>query len=85
MKRLIIIVFILSLFCCSRVSVPSDVKKILKKNCDSCHRWNNFIKIKSNNKKHWEEVLQRMIRKGARLNNEEYEKLLKYFTKNYSD
>ena len=79
MKKVILLTFLL-LFACSRVSVPKDIKDILQKNCNSCHNWSNFTKIKSKSKDKWQDILQRMIRKGARLNNDEYKKLLDYFT-----
>ncbi len=80
MKKLLLFIFLLLFFACSTMSVPKDVKDILRKNCNSCHKWSNFTKIKSKSKDKWENILQRMIRKGARLNDEEYKKLLDYFT-----
>ena len=80
MKKIILLSFLLLFFACLKVSVPKDIKKILQKNCNSCHNWSNFTKIKSKSKDKWQNILQRMIRKGARLNNEEYKKLLDYFT-----
>ncbi len=80
MRILIVLIIFLISVSCSKVSVPTKIKSILKKSCNSCHKWNNFIKIKSKDKNKWEEILQRMIRKGARLNNEEYKKLYQYFS-----
>ena len=80
MRKIILFGFLLLFFACSRVPVPKDIKNILQKNCNSCHKWSNFTKIKSSSRDEWEIILQRMIRKGARLNNKEYKKLLEYFT-----
>jgi PBP1b-binding outer membrane lipoprotein LpoB len=83
MKKIISIFLCLLFFsACSRATVPKNVKNILKKNCNSCHGWSNFSKIKSKERKKWDTILQRMIRKGARLKNEEYKTLLDFFVNN---
>ncbi len=78
----IILLIFLSIITSCFSNLPNNISKILKSRCDSCHSYKIYKKIKSNNKEIWEEILHKMIIKGAKLNEAEYEKLLKFFAHN---
>ena len=78
-KNFVILIPAIFLFSCAQ-SPPKNVKSILEKRCDSCHSYKIYKKIKSHDKTKWEKILHRMIIKGARLNEAEFNQLLEYFT-----
>ncbi len=80
LKSILLSSILIIISCSSKL--PDNISKILKSRCDSCHSYKIYKKIKTNDKKIWEGILHKMLIKGAKINEAEYEELLKYFTNN---
>jgi len=61
---------------------PIDSKALLQQRCTACHNLNR-VTNKMWSLQQWEQSVSSMIRRGAQLNNEEKEALVKYLAENY--
>ena len=59
-----------------------DSEALLQQRCSSCHNLNR-VTNKSWSQQQWEQNVSDMIRRGARLNTEEKDALVKYLAENY--
>ena len=67
----------------STIPPPSiDGEALLQQRCTACHNLNR-VTNKSWSLEQWEQNVSEMVGKGARLNAEEKEVLIKYLTENY--
>ena len=79
LKSFLFSIFLIFLFSCI-TKLPQNIKLILKKRCNSCHSYKIYKKIKTHDKRKWEEILHKMVIKGARLDEDEFNQLLNYFS-----
>lgn len=59
-----------------------DSEALLRQRCSSCHNLNR-VTNKTWSQQQWEQNISDMIRRGARLNDEEREALVKFLAENY--
>lgn len=85
MKKNLIVLSAISMlaFAASAIAAPVlDGAKILDERCKSCHV-SARAKMLKKNKGEWEAVVNRMVVKGAKLNEPEKKALVDYLAKNY--
>lgn len=59
-----------------------DARALLEERCASCHTLDRVVQVRQS-RDEWEQTLDRMITRGAQLNDEEWELLLDFLSENF--
>jgi len=67
-----------------KMAMSLDGKKLLEERCSVCHNLDHVYKHKRVDKAHWKKTVDRMIRKGANLNDAERDAVIEYLSSRQS-
>ncbi len=80
MKRPLILGAIAAL-AIAQVQLPEDEnKKVVERVCVDCHGAENFVKL-HHDKDGWDKIVNEMVEKGAKGNDEDFDKVVAYLVK----